>query len=403
MFCTNCGRELPKDGKPCACGSGQAELVVQNRAAEQEWATESIVMPEVPEIDESVNEEIQLVAEAELPQPENHETAEQAAVEEQPAQQESYIPPVYVQQPVQPTYYAAPSYAVQQNNSVISVIRSIAGSPLFLIAVIIVSLHFVLNVVNRLMPLDITGFIYSIVGYLDSMMPGMGAEMMREIEPALADIRAAQATISGISMLGMITPALTLAALWMIYGSAKSADGPKTGGFTILQVLQILAVIGVSFGVLLALIGSGLIIALGQVIAEEMRYFSMGGDASSGITIASVIIAILLMVGVVFSLIYAIKVLSTIVGVKKAIRTGVVTKKASGFVAVISILSGVGMTIEGLSAFAVFGWKTAVLNLLAAAMNILFAVCIFKYNKAIKPWIVSKNAVPVVPPVYPQH
>jgi hypothetical protein len=70
---------------------------------------------------------------------------------------------------------------------------------------------------------------------------------------------------------------------------------------------------------------------------------------------------------------------------------------------VISILSGVGMTIEGLSAFAVFGWKTAVLNLLAAAMNILFAVCIFKYNKAIKPWIVSKNAVPVVPPVYPQH
>ena len=168
MFCTNCGRELPKDGKPCACGSGQAELVVQNRAAEQEWAVEELHTPvETQEQAESDWDDFESSGETELRQPEDY-NPQPNAWNDAP-QQESYIPPVYVQQPVQPTYYAAPSYAVQQNNSVISVIRSIAGSPLFLIAVIIVSLHFVLNVVNRLMPLDITGFIYSIVGYLDSI------------------------------------------------------------------------------------------------------------------------------------------------------------------------------------------------------------------------------------------
>ena len=407
MFCTKCGRELPKDGNPCACGSGQAELVVRNRTEEQEWAAdETVTAAEAAAEPETTAEEEILPLEAvESEEPEEAIATEEPTcipVQPEAAPQDAYIPPVQEPSPV----YAAPSYAVQQENPVIAAIRSVAGSPLFLIAAIVLSLHFVLNVVNRLMPLDLTGMVYGIAAYLDSAMPGIGADLLREMEPVMADLRAAQAGITVISMLGMIVPALTLAAVWMIYGSAKQANSPTTAGLTILQVLQILAVIGASFGVLLGLGASALVIVLLQLVGEELRYLGVQtGDISAGLTVGGIIAAVVILTGVVLSLIYTAKVLSTVVGVKKAIRTGMVFKKASAFVAVISLLQGIGLVVDSVAVFMLLGWKAAVLNVLAGVVNVLFAVCIFKYNKAVKPLLVPKHAVamPVQPPVYPQN
>ena len=400
MFCTQCGRELPKDGKPCVCGSGQAELVVQNRTEEQEWAVDETVLPTemtAAEPETVALEEAESAAETELQQEENVEPEETAWNEPESVAQE-YIPPVNEQMNMQPEPYAAPVYAVQQENPVIATIRRVAGSPLFLIAAIVVSLHFVLNIVNRWMPIDLIGMVNNLVGYFDAVIPGIGAQMMKDIEPALTEIKAAQASLSLISMLGMIMPALTVAALWMTYGSAKRADGPKTAGLTMLQVLQILAVIGMSFMILLSVALGGLLIVSVQALLNQLVYYGViANELSAGITVGVVVLAVLLLVASVFSLIYTAKVLSTVVGVKRAIRTGMVMKKASGFVAVVNLLIAAWLVFDLYGTFVLLGWMAALVNFFAAAAYVLFAVCIFNYNKALKPLRVPKNAVGYIP------
>ena len=412
MFCTQCGRELPKDGTPCVCGSGQAEFVVQNRTAEQEWAAEVAVLPEEPVQPEEI---MQPEAETQPAEPVWEEPA-QTEEPEQPAEQEPVPPmwgetqplPVQAAPYIEPMYppYAQPAYAAEPENPVLRAVRSVAGSPLLLITAIVLSVHFALSVVQAFMPIDLYNLVNYIAPILDSWIPGMGQDLLQEMNPVMTEFYAAQMSAGLMSIPAMIAPALSVAAVWMIYGSAKRADGPKTAGLTILQVLQILAVIGLSLCILLVIVLGIVAVMAVQMMLQEMSYYGIVDPAlSSGITVGVIVVMVVLVLCVVFALVYAAKVLSTVAGVKKAIRTGIVVKKASVFVAVMCLLSAVGLVVDLYGTFVLLGWMAALVNLFAAAVNVLFALCIFKYNKAVKPLRISKRAaqIPPQPPVYPQY
>lgn len=433
MFCTNCGRELPKDGTPCICGSGQAEPV-QNSVAEEEWAGDTTALnwenvepnyqpaEEQPEEEDWAGETTALNWEDAQPayqEPKEEEWAgdttalswdETQPTYTQPEQPVNpYIQQPYVQQP--PVYqqpsYTAPSYAVQGGGSVLDVIRGVASSPIFMIAAIVMSVHLLLSIIKAFVPFDIYGIVYSIVPMLESIMPGMGVEMLDEIEPMIGELYAAQAMLGALSLPSMIMPALTVAALWMIFISAKKPAGPKTGGFTILQVLQIISLVGTGLGILLAIIVIIVVCMVVMMLIEEMSYYGMGGGENmTGVIIAVMIIAIIaVLASVALSLVYSIKVLTSIINAKKAIKNGVVEKTASKFVMIYNFAAAAILVIDIFGTISMMGWMSGLVNLCAAGANVLFALCIMQYNKAIKPLITPKNAAPQMPqqPTYPQY
>ena len=449
MFCTNCGRELPKDGTPCVCGSGQVDTTaVQQTAeptfAESEWAGETTTLnwedvdpvqapeaepaPQAPEASWA-NEaasmswgETQPAAE----QPEEdwgNDTTVLTPENTQPAYSEpqpeiTYAPqqPVYQQPYVQPapTYaqpaYTPPSYAVQPTNPVLDVIRGAASSPIFMIAAIVMSVHLLLSIIKAFVPFDFYGILYSIVPLLESIAPGMGAEMIEEASYVMSDLYAAQAMLGFLSLPSMIMPALTVAALWMIFISAKKPDGPKAGGLTILQVLQIISLVGIGLGVLLAIFVIIFVCMIVAMLIEEMSYYGMyGGEDMTGVLVlVAIVLIIVVLASVALSLVYAIKVLTSIINAKKAIKTGTVTKTASKFIVFYNFASAALLLLDVFGTISMMGWLAGLVNLCAAGANVLFALVIMQYNKAVKPLVVPKNAVGYIPqqptpPTYPQY
>lgn len=460
MFCTNCGRQLPKDGTPCVCGSGQCEpaavqqpaepIATEPVAVENEWAGENPavnwadaepVQPTEPEpapqvIEETPAEEIaapvfeeaQPAAEqpaevwnsdAAVPAPETTQPVytepQQPVMPQQP--ETTYAPQQPVYQPyVQPApvyappAYTPPSYAVQPTNPVLDVIRGAASSPIFMIAAIVMSVHLLLSIIKAFVPFDFYGILYSFVPLLESIAPGMGYEMIEEASYVMSDLYAAQAMLGFLSLPSMIMPALTVAALWMIFVSAKNPDGPKTGGLTILQVLQILSLVGIGLSVLLAIFVIIFVCMLVTMLIEEMSYYGMyGGEDMTGvIVLVAIVLIIAVLAGVALSLVYAIKVLTSIINAKKAIKTGTVTKTASKFVVFYNFASAAFLLLDIFGTISLMGWVAGLVNLCAAGANVLFALVILQYNKAVKPLVVPKNAVGYIPqqptpPTYPQY
>ncbi len=374
MFCTQCGRQLPVDGTPCVCGSGQAEKIVTEPA-----------VPVVPE-------DIPLsFAEAERMAEEN-ETVQQIFFTEEPApetNQPIYEEPIpqYIQSPV----YVPPTYAVQQN-PLKEAIRKVAGSPVFLFAAIFMTAGLILSVVQLFVPIDYYSFFSTIVPVLDSIMPGMGSEFMREMEASIGDLYAAQTGLAIMGLPRLIVPGLTVLSFWLIFSSAKKIDGPKTGGFTVLQVLQVLSVIAMSVAVLLAVFVSVVIYALAMMMIEELNYYGMmtGGDTTGVIiTVMAVLIAVVI-IAVMFGMIFVIKALGSVIRAKKAIRTGVVYKGASRFIMVCCFITAVVSLIEVFGTVQILGVLSGISCVFTAAANLFLALTIARYNRAIKPFRTPK-------------
>ena len=64
-------------------------------------------------------------------------------------------------------------------------------------------------------------------------------------------------------------------------------------------------------------------------------------------------------------------------------------KKASRFVMIVCWISAIVTLVGVYTSLMVAGPIVAAMDLAKAATNILFALCIAKYNKAIKPFIVK--------------
>lgn len=314
MYCTSCGRKLPKDGTPCVCGSGQAEPI----AAAQNPATPAWGAP--------------------------------------PPVLECYPP-------------------IRQNSPAKELVRQIAASPLFLAAVITVSVQLLAQIISIFMPTDIMSMLNSVLQMLDAIEPGMGSYMYSELHEVVGALNSTQ--VAG-SITSLIFPALSLTALWMIFASAKRFDGPKTSGFTILHVLQVFGVIGACFGVLGFVFVAVVIIVILASLANQFSYSGVG------FTVLAVVVLVIGLALVVLSLVYEIKVLGSISRAKKAITTGILVKPASKLITVFCFICAVA-AIPGIFADIFTGnFMASLVSLGGAVANVLFALVIMKFNKAVK-------------------
>ncbi len=333
MFCTQCGRQLPKDGTPCVCGSGQTEKF--------------IVEPAVPVMPEFEPE----------------------------------------------TYYAPPSYALWQN-PLTEAIRSVGTSPVFLLALIFMSLQLLLSAVLLFVPMDYYALFSSVVPVLDSIMPGMGSEFMREMEAAVGNPYAAQLEAAFSGLLGLTVPALTTASFWMIFVSAKKPSGPKTAGLTVLQVLQIIRAVACGLSALGAVFLVIVFAALVPMLLEELSYYGLTvtGNISGAITAVAIVLIVLIVLAVTFGLLFTIKSLNSVVRTKRALRTGTVHKGASRFVMVCCFVTAAVNLMNVYGTVQTFGVLYGVSCVFAAMANLFLALTIIRYNSAIKPFKTPKRA-----------
>ncbi|MBO5252742.1 MAG: hypothetical protein J6C51_02240 [Clostridia bacterium] len=334
MFCTQCGRQLPKDGTPCVCGSGQTEKFT--------------VEPHIPVMPE-----------------------------------------------FEPETYYAPSHALQPN-PLTEAIRSVGTSPVFLIAAIFMSLQLLLSVVLLFVPMDYYAIFSSVVPVLDSIVPGMGSEFMREMEAAVGNPYAAQLEGAFAGLLGLTVPALTTASFWMIFASAKKPYGPKTAGLTVLQVLQIISAVSCGIGALGAVFLVVVLAALLPMLIEELSYYGLTvtGNISGAITAVAVVLIVLIVLAVTFGLLFTIKSLNSVVRTKRALRTGSVHKGASRFVMVCCFVTAAMNLMNVYGTVQTLGVLYGVSGVLAAMANLFLALTIIRYNKAIKPFKTPKHAGP---------
>ena len=362
MYCTRCGRLLSQDGSPCVCGSGQADRTV-------------------------------------------YETEKTFAVHEQKAENFGETPfmygqPVY-EQPM--PVYAPPTCALRQN-PLLEPIRSAAASPVFFLAALFMTVNLALSAACLFVPIDYYAFFSSIAPLFDVIQPGMGSEFMREMESAFAELYAAQmqSVLSGIP--GLVVSGLTDVSLWMIFASAKKPGGPRTGGLSILHVLQVIGVIVLSLCTLACVILSAAITALVPTLLEEIEYY--GIRLSDGARTAAMALAIVrsaaVILGAVLALVFTAKSLSSVVRTKRALRTGVIHKGASRYVAVICFITAAVNMMNAYGTVQLFGVLYGIGCVAAALANLFIALTVIRYNKAVKPYLTPKHSVqPDYPPYGP--
>lgn len=466
MYCTNCGRKLAEDGTPCICGSGQYEPVMMP-AVEPAPAPVIEPIPEIAEPAEPITAAPVFEPAAEIPAEPVIPTPEPVAAEpfipavpvpvveepaapveyvdeysftpvaepaaQQPVNPYAYQPaapadpyaqrpanpyaqPVnpYVQQPPVPQpapAYAPPAYAVKQPTAVHMAIRSVAASPLFLTAAILMSVNFVLTIVNSFIPSDITAIINTIIPILEMLDPfTYYSSMLYEITDILYEITDVlyemQMLLAVLNLGNMILPALVLIGLWVTFASAKKNEIPGTAGLTILQIVKVISLVGAIIAAVVFVIFA--VICIIALVALSNEVYSFGYYSSSdeailtGVTVVVVVVLLVLVPVVVLALLYAIKVVTSISGAKNALRTGEAEKPASMLVAVFGFIAAGA----GLLNLITLDWMSLLINLSVIGADVLFALCIIQYNKAVKPLIAPK-VTPVqpmpAPPQYPPY
>lgn len=291
------------------------------------------------------------------------------------------------QNPATPAWGAPPPVTeyyqpVMPNSPAKELVRQIAASPLFLAAVITVSVQMLAQIISIFMPTDIMSMLNSVLRMLDAIEPGMGSYMYSELHEVVGALNSTQ--VVG-SITSLIFPALSLTALWMIFASAKRFDGPKTSGFTILHVLQVFGVIGACFGVLGFVFVAVVIIVLLASLANQFSYSGAGyGTDTTALTVLAVVVLVIGLALVVLSLVYEIKVLGSISRAKKAITTGIIVKPASKLITVFCFICAVA-AIPGIFADLFTGnFMASLVSLGGAVANVLFALVVMKFNKAVK-------------------
>lgn len=259
-------------------------------------------------------------------------------------------------------------------NPVVHAIKQIASSPLFLAATVAFTVYIIFNIMCS--------------GYnsaqIMSLFYTLNYELGMEIPYELYDMVANMGR-GGIfsAITANITEIITAVGLWLIYCSGANKRTPfmKTGGLTIINVIQWINLIAISILVLLVT----LIFVIGVLDNLYMGYF---GD---GIFIA-VLCAVLIVI-FAFVILYYAKIISSIKNIKKMIKTGVSAKPPSLYVMVVLVIAGVMNLISTITGTIVpvimygsfsFGLISGLNYLLLAGINIMFAVIIMRARKIIK-------------------
>lgn len=287
-------------------------------------------------------------------------------------------------QPVQQPYYS-PAPAV---GPVLNTLKKLATSPLYLTAIIAYSCMVLFNIAASVA--GKSGLLGMLDTYLSLAMRYGGYSMgelsylLDQMDQTLPFLRGASL---GSALVGQIPSILIAVGLWLIFASAvdKSGMPMKTTGLTIIKVITIISLIG---NVLILVVVEGLVIFGTATVAKY-------DDSAVGV---GVVIMLVVLVALGLGVLMNIKTISTIGTMQKTIQTEQPSDKVSTYVAVMSILSGIGAIIGMLGLGSVFSVLSGLGN---AVASICFAVFIFQYRSKMRILMAGGTPYPAAAqPVY---
>lgn len=174
----------------------------------------------------------------------------------------------------------------------------------------------------------------------------------------------------GSALVGQIPAILIAVGLWMLFASARNRTGEplKTSGLTIIKAVAIFNIVMVSLAALL------LLVALFLLMAALASY----EDA-----VVPVFVVLIVLMAAVFALaiLFYVKLAMTIQTMQDSIRTGNAADRVSAYVAVISILGGVGSLLGILGAGSLGG---ALAMLASAVAAFCYGIFLFQYRKEMR-------------------
>lgn len=374
MICPNCGRETT--GKFCpSCGT---------KLSAEPAAAQTNDLAGVPQQDP-------VPAQSNSPDPIYDQSQNQGCAQNQGctqnqgyAQNQGYVPS---QQTV--GYGGVPAGAIGQTPA-IQALRKLAVSPLFLFAVLLVTLSLVftsyLNIKNM-------------IACFDVMDRYKGSALESDLISSII-----------IAFVSVLLNLLMVIALWSIFASAANKNGERmrTGGLTFFQVI---------YGITLALAALLLcfVIVLLVMLISSKSYSSFFQDAvneliylleRSGYAFPNMDVSLrtflyiflgVLLAGLVLGLLFLIKLLKTLGTAKRVIRTGAPDDRVSVFVGVMILLGSVGGLISGIDALTIpqdimqllgISRTAAVfygVNLLLSAVSAaFFAITLFRFRSEMR-------------------
>lgn len=263
----------------------------------------------------------------------------------------------------------------------LSALKEKGGSVAFLIATILFTLSLVLTIVNA----------FNIQESFYQMVATYSAFGMVDMSEFYEIVNQMTPVIIGIILLFSIPTVVICIGLWCIYGTCKkSGNEPlKTGGFTAIQVISVLQLIGTILGFIFVILSFVIVFAaaaseglsISQLIREASAMGDLGyGQASdiAGIIAGAIgLVVVIMIVTMVLSIVYQVKIITSLSCAKKIIVTGKTEKNVSAFVGVFMIIGGITNIISGL--FSGFDLQT----MIAGIASILFATLIFSMRSAI--------------------
>ena len=281
-------------------------------------------------------------------------------------------------QPVQQPYYAPAPAAYAPANPVLDTIKRLATSPLFLAATVAQSGMILFTIIAAMA--GTSGLLGSLDTYL-SMILRMGGYSSSEVSGLLGGVGSLFTGASlGATLVGQLPAILIAVGLWLLYVSAADKSGApmKTTGLTLVKVSTIISLV---VSILVLVVFEFIVIGITMAAAKYDDSAIVGG----------IIVMLALLVVLSLGILMNVKTLSTIGTMQKTIQTAQPSDKVSTYVAVISILNGIGAIIGMLG----FGSVLSVLSGLCSAVAcICFAVFLFQYRDKMRALMAGREPYP---------
>lgn len=262
--------------------------------------------------------------------------------------------------------YAAPTKVAKpplSSHPVLNAVKSMASSPLFLVAIIAYSVQILGTIMGSTkIGVQVEMLLYDILGRFGGALPYEIYEFVDGIS-RIGDIPYILGTL-----IGLIPAILICVGLWITYSSARNrmSNGMKTSGLTMIKVITIIQL--VYSCILLALVELLLFLAVIIVAAEAY---------APGVAIAILVFAVIVFAAAfVLEIIYLAKVIKSLNAAKRTITTGVPSGSASTFVAVWAFISAASLLFSLLANFLTSAAQMTSL--------ICFGILIFKYNEKMR-------------------
>ncbi len=287
------------------------------------------------------------------------ETAQSGSTESQP-----YENPT-------PAYTQPPMYAQPTVPPVITALKRLGTSPLFLTAVIAYSVTAFLSLIS------VFTLKTALLDTLYNLSYRYGIDIRYDFVQGFS-----VGSVFG-SFLGMIPVLLFVAAMWMMYASAADRNAPyiKTSGLTIIKVLTVISLVALCIGAAVVLVF--MLIGIFGLGAARGYDDGFGVAAVSGSIIFAAVFFIILIVFVLGILYYA-KLNKTLGIMRSTVTSGTVTGLASSYVAVITVIGAVLSFIGAFGNFVTAGALAGISSIASAVASFCFGLFLFRYNDTVR-------------------